>query len=216
MLSREEIMAADPEAFESSRVMDMDVAQRNLLAIKEILDSRGIRFWLCFGTLLGVYRNGALIPWDGDSDLVIYVEDMLKFFRCESLFEQQGFKFSNVCIYRDHEHTDIIFFYPDPLRVDKRVSGPFQIDATAFDITNTIQFLGQEWRILSDPERWLRYIYGDNWRTPIRDFTSLGVPCGGPACPCPQQNVLLLPNCVLILYSSNSCKGYFVRIEVET
>ena len=177
MFEREEILAADPEAFTQGHVMKAEVAQRNLLDIKEIFDSMDIKFWLWFGTFLGAYRDGMLIPWDGDTDLAICVADIYKLLRSEKLFNQKGFKFALTLIYRYHEHTDISLFYPCPSNLDKQVAGPLEVDADAF-AANAVQFLGQEWPILSNPEKWLRYLYGDNWRIPTRDFGTPGIPLG--------------------------------------
>lgn len=41
----------------------------------EICDSNNIRYWLDGGTLLGLYRNGGLIPWDDDMDICVPIED---------------------------------------------------------------------------------------------------------------------------------------------
>jgi hypothetical protein len=42
----------------------------------ELLDRHGIRHWLDYGSLLGVVRNGRLVPWDSDVDLGILAEDV--------------------------------------------------------------------------------------------------------------------------------------------
>lgn len=42
-----------------------------LLRIIDIFDEKGIRYWVDDGTLLGIIRDGDLIPWDNDIDLGI-------------------------------------------------------------------------------------------------------------------------------------------------
>ncbi|GAH41450.1 unnamed protein product, partial [marine sediment metagenome] len=56
-------------------------------------------------------------------------------------------------------------------------AGPLEVNKTAFEIHNTVQFLNQEWPIVSYPEKWLRYLYGENWRTPTRT-PGTGMPLG--------------------------------------
>jgi hypothetical protein len=149
------------------------VSSKNLLDIKRILDKAGIRFWLIFGTFLGAYRDQAIIPFDGDTDLAIYSEDLPALVGYFDAFAKEGFELrvgpaiEAVCpvgLCRDGERTGIAIF---KLEGSKRVWKSIKYDASAFETFNEIQFLGQNWRILSDPERWLKYTYGEDWRTPI-------------------------------------------------
>lgn len=58
--------------------MKEDIAIDNLHQVKEVLDKYGIEFWLDSGVLLGIMRNGHLIPWDNDIDLCIWYNDAPK------------------------------------------------------------------------------------------------------------------------------------------
>lgn len=176
MLKREEVEARDPQAF--GHPMNMEVVHRNLLDIKEIFNSYHIQFWLWFGTFLGLYRDGALIPWDEDTDFAIYWPSMYKLRELAPIFEAKGFMVCESVLARDHEHTDFSIFFPHPDDEDKLVAGPLEVDKEDFGIPNSIQFLGQEWRILNNPEKWLKYLYGDNWRIPDKNFGPCGVPHG--------------------------------------
>jgi len=144
-------------------------SERNLTVIKRILDEKGLRYWLMFGTFLGAYRDKAIIPYDGDTDLAIYTEDLAALVGCEDAFAKEGFYLGvtpdTATLYRDGEHTDFYCFHLDG---NKRVWGSVRYDDSAFETYNEIQFLGQKWRILSDPERWLKYTYGKDWRKPIK------------------------------------------------
>lgn len=47
---------------------------KSIEALKDfttILDSRGIKYWIDFGTLLGAFRDGTIIAWDYDIDLCV-------------------------------------------------------------------------------------------------------------------------------------------------
>ncbi|MBI3237057.1 MAG: LicD family protein [Chlamydiales bacterium] len=49
-----------------------------ITALKDItqaLDEQGIIYWIDFGTCLGAYRYGGIIPWDWDIDLSILLPD---------------------------------------------------------------------------------------------------------------------------------------------
>lgn len=41
----------------------------------DLLEGQGILYWIDYGTLLGVYRDGRPIPWDPDIDLSILAGD---------------------------------------------------------------------------------------------------------------------------------------------
>lgn len=50
-------------------------AKEALREIASIFNEANIPWWVDCGTLLGVYRYGGVIPWDGDIDLSILVSD---------------------------------------------------------------------------------------------------------------------------------------------
>jgi len=150
------------------------VSSKNLLDTKRILDKAGIRFWLMFGTFLGAYRDQTIIPYDKDTDLAIYSEDLPRLASCVDALATRGFELrigpamEDTCrttLYRDGEHTGFAIFKPEG---SKRVWKSIKYDASAFETFNEIQFLGQNFRILNDPERWLKYTYGEDWKTPIK------------------------------------------------
>lgn len=50
-------------------------AREMLHMAADLLEEEGILYWIDYGTLLGAYRNGRFIPWDGDIDLSILARD---------------------------------------------------------------------------------------------------------------------------------------------
>ena len=149
----------------------MDAHKQNLLDIKRILDSYEIKFWLIFGTLLGIYRNGELIPYDTDTDLAIFYEDGPMLFTSFDSFIEEGFKIScdnkqQIILTRGGVHTDIFLL---KLIGKKRGWKEIMYDDSSFRTFKTIEFLGQDWRIPDDTEKWLKYTYGANWKMPIKN-----------------------------------------------
>ncbi len=244
--SRQNIVSRHPEDFKlhGQRQVNVEVCEKILLDIKEILDSQGIRFWLWFGTFLGAYRDRAVIPWDDDMDLAAYYEDIEGIASLENMFLDKGFEISmdywrgekRLLLYRDREHIDfapfrlsVIPFFTwsrsgacielrkelEKLRAQPRFNhftfaifdssppmltirekntfacdllgegikirslqlapagvrhqGYYLVDIDAFETPSWVEFLGQKWRIPSNPEKWLGYIYGPNWRIPDKD-----------------------------------------------
>ena len=156
------------------------VCRRNLIDMKSVLDKIGVRFWLYYGVFLGAYRDGALISYDKDIDLAVCVEDRLRIIYFEDEFKKFGFKrirftWQSVLFYRDGVTIVLLFFRNDG---NKRVSGFYQYDVDAFEVYNEVYFLDRSWRIFSEPEKWLKYIYGEDWRIPQKGKPALKCPRG--------------------------------------
>jgi len=81
-----------------------------LLKTIDLLNENGFKYWLEAGTLLGIMRDGDLIPWDYDADLGIPAEtaDEIMKLRLEFL--------PNYLIKRRKVHTS---WLPGDMRVIK-------------------------------------------------------------------------------------------------
>jgi hypothetical protein len=158
-----------------------------LLKTKTALDEINVDFWLDFGTLLGVHRDGKLIGHDTDVDIAIYLEDYSE--RIEQAMIKQGFTYSRRCelekgkraleqsfcykgVYID------IFYYSK--RGDKNICHIFFLNESKNRIprevytTNTgfkkIVFLDKEWNIPSNPDLRLIETYGPDYKIPLPNW----------------------------------------------
>lgn len=189
MKTRNEIIQSHPETFQHGHTINVEKSEKMLLDVKEILDSQGIPFWLFFGTFLGPYRDGKLLETDDDVDLAVYVEDIPRFIECDDLFTAKGFEFAPIpdsVLYRDGEHIDLCTFM---MEGDKRAccdginipAETYRVNPLDFETPCWLSWLGKQWRILNNPEKWLEYLYGSTWRTPARkDWVTPGKPQGKP------------------------------------
>jgi len=164
--------------------MNLELAKQTFLEIKDILDSLKIKFYLSDGTLLGAIRHvGGFVPWDHDVDLRILAEDQGSHI-CEE-FKKKGFICKPQIIYenliseylvkKQGIHTDIALnhHYP-PEDMNISLSGKPTIQSAVHPARWCredcfVDFLETSVRVPNPPEEALRYIYGEDWKIPIKD-----------------------------------------------
>jgi phosphorylcholine metabolism protein LicD len=161
-----------------------------------ILEKNGIKYWLDFGTLLGVIRDKELIAWDHDADICISGEDVEKFLTIKNNFP---FKYR---ISMRYDHTGrlprtlrlikIKYWHRKYLRlfnfqemyldifIKYRVGDyyywisthtPKRIKAEYHENLDTIYWDNRNYAIPSNVDQYLTDTFGD-WRTPVKKFDS--------------------------------------------
>jgi hypothetical protein len=182
---REYLMSKFPEAFAPGRpwqnLHQVEICHKMLYDIRAIFEEAKIPFWLIFGTVLGIYRNGCLLPYDGDIDIGIMSEDFDRVLSLESKFMALGYEELGLCgrgfivLCKEGEHTDICSFEK---KGDKRDWSGFVYDEKDFMIELYIGWEGTHWRVQNNLEKWLEYTYGGDWNIPIPNLT-VSKPLGG-------------------------------------
>lgn len=81
----------------------MDVNERNLHEIVVFLQRHGIQFWIDQGTLLGIVRDDALLPWDKDIDISVWPEEFDRIVRLRPELRRMGYYFEL------HEYKDCLY-----------------------------------------------------------------------------------------------------------
>ncbi len=160
-----------------------------LFAIK-ILEKNNIPYWLDEGTLLGIIRDGDLLPWDHDADMGIpgeYAEKLWKirykffpvFFVVKKMTSSSWTpgKYRNVKLKPPFEriaginlHIDLFFKY----KIDNRqhwiiMNALKHSESKFFDKLETIMWEGKEVKIPSNAKEYLRLNYG-KWEVPDPNF----------------------------------------------
>jgi phosphorylcholine metabolism protein LicD len=98
-------------------VTTKDARVTALVTTVEILDELGLDYWLCNGTLLGLVRDGELIPWDGDLDFGLgHLEDRAAIRRA---FESRG-----MIVQDDGSGSDYLTFIFMGTKVDLNFFAP--------------------------------------------------------------------------------------------
>ena len=158
--------------------MDMVIAEKLLLEVKEVMDSKGVQFFLRQGTCLGAIRDGSFIPWDDDLDLGIIlgvngfteqsVEPLLAVFRERGYYVQS--ESSDSLIYatllKSKMRIDILFHQV----IDEHIYHwpGIWLPITLFNQLKEINFIGETFFTPNPPEEYLRIKYGPDWQTPKR------------------------------------------------
>jgi hypothetical protein len=170
--------------------MNASRALDNVTLLVTALESVGVRAWLQDGTLLGLVRDGRLIPWDHDTDTGCLITDWTP--DAQVALERAGFTLARALgrpedgwqhrWVRAGEKTDIFFHY---------VSGSEQWHA-AYE-AGSVQWrfsypllelerarvLDRDVWLPSPPEAFLERKYGPDWRTPRRQWHFARDPLNG-------------------------------------
>lgn len=160
--------------FAGVKVIDKDISRQNLAVFYDTLAASGIKLFLAYGTMLGAVREHDFISHDEDIDLgmsAIYREKLLAM-----LFKLRDIGFE-VCRYdrrgvisfmKDGEYIDIYIFEKE--RDGIVACGQEVMPECFIDDLAEYEFLGRRYLAPRDYERYLRFWYGDNWRTPIQYY----------------------------------------------
>ena len=172
------IIKFNPKDFsEPTKYLNTDVAKKNLLDLKKIMDESDVKFGLIYGTLLGAYRENNFIKHDYDTDLYVLEEVKQDLLNTIPKLMKIGFE---VCRYdglllsiiRNEEYIDFYFF--------RKYAFFFRINTPGLStkskyLENTIDypFLGENFQIPKNIEPFLVSLYGKNWRTPVENDPSM-------------------------------------------
>ena len=171
------------------------IAERMLEAVAKILNDCDIHYWLEGGTLLGIRREGRLLPWDNDVDVSMMVSQADKLKSFYNALKKNGYRvktrtFEKSSIYFDQGNLRMIkirerrFFglLKGTVCLDVFIKYPYK-DNSYWEIDNktkfvpskfymsfkTISFKNYEYSIPEFTDDNLTYRYGD-WQTQIKDW----------------------------------------------
>lgn len=76
-------------------------ARKVMFDVIDFLDEQNIDYYLEGGTLLGIVRDGELLPWDHDIDLSISVNDAERFAANKSMLAKKGYRITKRKMHRN-------------------------------------------------------------------------------------------------------------------
>ena len=155
--------------FNGRKKINKSVARSNLFDLADVLQKRGLRYGLIYGTLLGAVRDGDFIEWDEDVDLFVLDEDREALLSSLRDIASKGLlvvRYDNdlLSVMRDDDYIDMYFFRKSLFRT--RICGSHSLPARYFNNLGAIEFLGRKMPCLDHVEDFLEFAYGQDWRTP--------------------------------------------------
>jgi hypothetical protein len=173
-----------------------ELGRRLLLDAIDIFNAAGLPYAVDAGTLLGLVREGDLIPWDNDLDIMLPAADVPQLTRLYPQIRARGWRVSRTYTipfdsdaWRSGDPRvvkvrsknpwgigpgstllDITIIYPHGDYYWWEMSGRVcRIDRTFFDGREEIRYAGRPLKVPRNYEQYLTHTYGD-WRTPRPDF----------------------------------------------
>lgn len=167
-----------------------------LLDAKSAIESIGIPFWLDFGTLLGVFRNGDFLENDLDLDIGLYLSDYSK--ALDKAMIKKGFKFFRGCHIDESKYGLELSYIKNNIKIDlffyskldsdlykvhcfdnfpglgelqsiKKYGGLRVIEQSMIlKGLKKIDFRGESFLIPSNTDEYLSHHYGNDFLTPKR------------------------------------------------
>lgn len=161
--------------------------------VARALSEANAPFWLDWGSLLGVVRDGDLLPWDGDVDLGAWIGDRERIAGLERPLADSGLAMET--------GGDRLNFLPsfrvsDPgcpgIWLDiylwhsrggeawmPRASGGLKVGAAHYHVLESVMWEETPLPVPSGFYRYLEFRYGPGWRTPDPFFYRRGGKVGG-------------------------------------
>ena len=141
---------------------------------KKLLDARGIKFVLSFGTLLGAIRDQGIIK--GDQDVDVFIREENKLYESLPFLMENGLhviriNYGNVYSFRINERCYIDIYILRPLRKSIWSLYCYALNGWAMPkkhFKNFVPyvFLDNTYLVPENPEQLLEFWYGKDWRIP--------------------------------------------------
>ncbi len=174
----------------------MDVLRRQLRDAVEACDELGLEYHLEGGTLLGIVRDGDILPWDHDTDVSIMREDVRRIPELIEKLKSRGWRASERAYQWDKSYartgeTRLVkvkgrrfFFFPDQHMLDvfvktrsgghvywQAVGETMRVPESHYDGYDTVEWQGLKVKTPVDYDTYLTLKYGD-WRTPVKEWNA--------------------------------------------
>lgn len=164
-------------SYSHTHAMSHVEAQNILFKAKELLDSKGLRFFLAYGTLLGAIREHGFIKGDEDVDIAVDNEEHL--ISIIPYLEENDLHLirvipGNTYTFRTNEDCYIDMYILRPIfrfsiwSLYCYALCNLKTPKKYFKEYDKMEFLGKDFCCPKNPEKLIEFWYGKSWRTPVR------------------------------------------------
>lgn len=170
-------------------------AEKLLSEVTTILESCNIPYWLEGGTLLGLRREGRLLPWDNDLDISIHESEFNKLPLLQNTLKKRGYRVRTRVFEKDSDVfntgdlrmikirtkrffglvkgnvcLDVFIKYTKNEKTYWEIANKVKnVPSKYYDTFKTFDFKGKPYAIPELTDEYLTYRYGD-WQTPVKDW----------------------------------------------
>lgn len=159
---------------ENLKEISSEDAKAVLFKTQDVFFQIGIDIYLAYGTLLGAVRDQTIIP--GDLDVDVFIKNEEKMFQNLQYIEECGLKliraFNNTYSFRLDNNPNCfidVYIMKPTFSVWGLYCYRFKIEMVPkkYLKDGDILFLGRSFKCPKDPERLLKFWYGDTWNIPV-------------------------------------------------
>lgn len=168
---------ANMSDFNKARLLDY------MTLLGGILEHKGYPSFLAYGSLLGSIRGKSLIPHDDDIDLAVFVgRDLdIEMIEDESInlckilvasgYSYHRFSVGQIQAISEDLHIDLFLSWSSGTRyfLNYAINGEIEL-SSVFPLSKG-ELEGREFFVPNQYNAFLEHLYGENWRTPISDFS---------------------------------------------
>lgn len=158
----------------SKGYINIDIANKILIDFCKCLDNFKINYRVIFGTLLGLYRDKSIIPYDHDIDIALKFSDVDSLVTCLPELLAQGFTIIR------YQSGVIMSFVKNGVYIDiylfknttntEYICSSYKLTDIDFYCNNTISYIGYNFKTINNPEQFFITYYGHDWKTPIKNL----------------------------------------------
>lgn len=215
------IKSAYDKLFGNKKVEGQTLAKRNALqeygldtlqAVERALAQTNARFFLEYGSLLGMVRDGHFISHDDDIDFAIYIDDTFSWQDLEDALTKHGIKKLKQFIFRGQcteqtyrvgnltidffqhiDEDDYSYSYGYYRKDGYLYNSPYEhharkVMAYQFPGLQVMNIDGVDFHVPENAEAYLESIYGAGWRVPDPDWVTES----GPKIECIEGELAIL------------------------
>ena len=165
-------------------MIDLEKAEKALRVTAELLENLGIKYWIDSGTLLGIYRDNSLIPYDHDIDIRCLPQQVtddniaslvigLWNIGYHVVIENKGKRAQLICVNTEGIMLDLKFAFQDDsllwIYCWRSASGVEKprvhcYPRKFFRHMTDIEFKGRKYPAPAPIEDYIKAHYGEDWR----------------------------------------------------